>query len=110
MERRIDQANRHRQAIHNPEQPVEVGPLERQKTRQRFGPFGIAARQDHRLDVGQPLGFKEHMLGTTQSNALGAVFAGFGITRIVGVGPHPEATEPIGQPEEAQKMRISNVG
>ena len=64
-------------------------------------PLGIAAGQDHGLDMREPLGLEEHVLGTTQSNTLGPVVAGsLGVAGIVGVGPYSKPAEAIGHPEQ----------
>ena len=95
VQRRVDQPDDHRQALHGPEDAVEVGALERQqlveRTRRR------SASSLARIiccTMRQAVGLEEHVLGAAQADALGAELArALGVARVVGVGPHLQAAE-----------------
>ena len=70
MQRRIEQADRHRPAGHRPEQAGEVLPLERQQLGQRLLAVGDVFRQDHLADLVDVI--EEHVLGAAQADAFGA--------------------------------------
>jgi len=63
VQRRVDEADGHRQPVHGAEQAVEVLPLERQQQLQALGLLRRVLGEDHPLHDGQPLGLEEHVLG-----------------------------------------------
>ncbi len=73
VQRRVNQTDDDRIAIHGFEQAIEVLTLVRQQFIQRRGALFTALRQDHALDDGQTFRLEEHVLGTTEADALGAV-------------------------------------
>ncbi len=83
VQRRVDQANRHRFAVHGREDAHEVGPLERQQLGKRRLARLHGVRDDHLLD-GQTafLGVEEHVLGAAQADAFSA--HADGVLRIIG--------------------------
>ena len=70
VQRRIEQADRHRPAVHRPEQAVEVLPLERQQLGQRLLAIVERVGQDHLAEVVDVV--EEHVLGAAQADAFGA--------------------------------------
>ena len=89
VQRRVEQANGDRQAVHDPKQFEHVLVLEHLQRRQVF--FALSARggQNHGAHVIDALGGKKHMLGAAQADALGAEFAGLGrVFRRFRVGAH----------------------
>ena len=62
MQRRIEQANGHRQANHFLKDADEVAALERQQFFKRLLPGADAVRQNHLAHKGQPLIAEEHVL------------------------------------------------
>ena len=86
VQRRIEQANRDRQAVHRLEDADEILALMRQQVLQGDAAFLFVLRQDHRPHVLDAVAFEEHVLGAAQADALGAELAGpLGILRRVGV-------------------------
>ena len=114
VERRVDEADDHGQAVHRLEDALEVALLEDLQLAHRgverrhdglglrverlagggpgLGPRRLAGDEDGAAHDLQPLALAEHVLGPAQADALGAVGAGLGgLLRLVGVGPdaHP---------------------
>ncbi len=97
MQRRVDQADDHRQPVHGPKNPDKILALERQNRRQGLLTLARQVGHDHFLDVRQTLGLEKHVLGAAKPDALRAVFARpFGILGVVRIGPDPQAAEFIG--------------
>ena len=89
VQRRIQQANRHRPIAHRPEQRGEVVPLERQQLRQGLRAGFFRFRENHFANLFQMA--EEHVLGPAQPHALGSqVHRDLGIGGF-GVGPHVAA-------------------
>ncbi|HRD86244.1 MAG TPA: hypothetical protein PLF63_13855, partial [Rubrivivax sp.] len=106
----VDQADGHRQAVHRREQALEVGALKGQQCLQGLVPCRIVARQDHALHLRQAVGLEEHMLGAHQADALGTIGTGpFGVARVVGVGPHPQAADAVGPLQQLEQVRVLEV-
>ena len=97
VQRRVEQADGHRQALHRPEDAVEVLALERQQLGQVLLALGGVGRHDHVAHVRQALLLHEHVLGAAEADALGAELAGLlRILRRVGVGAHLQAAHLVG--------------
>ena len=72
MQRRIEQPDGHRQALHDFEQFDEIGALHRQQFRQRGAARLLVLGEDH-LAHGADAGFlEEHVLGAAQADAFSA--------------------------------------
>ncbi len=101
MERRVDQPDRHRQAVHRLEDAAEVVTLERQQSGQRGLLAGLVVGHDQVLDQLAALA-EEHVLGPAQTDALGTETAGpGGVLGGVGVRAHPEPAYVVGVPHHA---------
>ena len=105
VQRRIDQADGDRQAVHGLEDSDEVAPLERQKLVESLAARLRRVRQDHFLNGLLALGallrlleiLEEHVLGAAKADAFGAHFASSArILRRIGVGAHAELADLIG--------------
>ena len=91
VQRRVEQADRHRQAIHRFEHLLEVGALDVEQLGERLVLFVGRRRQDHLAHDREPVGGQEHVLGAAQADALGAETAGVsGVLTGVGVGADTE--------------------
>ena len=101
MQRRVDEANYNRQAIHFPEKAAEVLALVRQKSVQGLALLGQNVCHDKLLDQGETLGIEKHVLGPAKSDALCAEFPRtLRVVGIVGVGPHLEPGGVVGPLEQ----------
>ena len=117
VQRRVDQADDHRKAVHGPEEALKVGALERQQLVKRFlallGGFclvWIRPGQDHLLDDRQAFGLEEHVLGAAEADALGAEAARpLGIPRVVGVCPDLQAAEAVRPGQELAQIGVAQV-
>ena len=97
VQRRVEQADGHRQPGHDGEQLAEILPLERQQTRQRGAAAGFGVGDDHLADRQDALRVEEHVLGAAEADAFGAELAGgFGVHRGFGVGAHAHAAVLVG--------------
>ena len=76
MQRRIDQANDHRQSVHNPKKTGKVLPLKRQKRFEGFTPLTRQVGHNHFLYKREPFSFEKHVFGATQADAFGTVIPG----------------------------------
>ena len=63
VQRRVEKADCHRQAIELAEDPFEIGLLKRQQLLERLPPARFVARQDHFPDAQDAVLGKEHVLG-----------------------------------------------
>ena len=87
VQRRIKQANGHRQASHGLEQANEVGALHWQQFLERGTPILFVVRKDHGAHMRNAVPLEEHVLGATESDALSPKRARLnGVTRNIGVG------------------------
>ena len=88
MQRRIEQPDRDRQAVHRLEDADEVLPLQRKQFGELPVAFLVGVGEDQRLDERAPI-TQEHVLGAAQPDALRAEPAGPGrVLGGVGVGSH----------------------
>ena len=96
MQRRVDQPDRHRQAVHRLEDPAEVVALQRQQLGQRGLLPASSLGDDQVLDELAALA-EEHVLGAAQADALGAEPPGpGGVLGGVGVRAHPQPAYVVG--------------
>jgi hypothetical protein len=70
MQRRVDQADDDRVAVHGLEQAGEVGALVGQQLIQGLGALFGGLSQDHALHDRQALLLEEHVLGAAQADTL----------------------------------------
>ncbi len=107
MQRRVDQADRDRLALHRLEDAVEVLSLERQQTVQGGAPVQGGLGKDHPLHDRQSVLAKEHVLGPTQPDPPGAECVGrFGLVGQVGIRPDAELTSLVRPGEELRETLI----
>ena len=114
VQRRIEQADGDRAAVHDLEQLDEVGALHRQQLVERGAARLLVVGEDHlahRLDAAL---VEEHVLGAAQPDALGAeAHGGLGVGRRVGIGAHAELAHLVGPGDErgelAGKLRLDHV-
>ena len=111
VQRRIEQADRHRQPGHRLKNAVKIGALFGQQLGQCGAAPGLVFGQDHLAHGGDPPGIEEHMLGPAQPDALRAELPrGAAIGRGFGVGPHFHPAVLIGpshqHPEIADQFRL----
>ena len=107
VERRVEQADRDRQAGHRLEDPLEVGLLERQEPVERVAASFLVAREDHLLHDGQPILAEEHVLGAAEADALRAELARLrGVLGVVGVRAHLQAARLVGPLEERLEVLV----
>ncbi len=91
VQRRVEQADRHRQPVHRLEDLGEVVLLDLAQLVERLGLLLRGGGEDHPPDHRQPIRGEEHVLGAAQPDALGAEAAGVvGVLAGVGVGAHAE--------------------
>ena len=112
VQRRIEGANHHGQAVHGFEEAGEIPALHGQELGQSLAAGLLVARQDHGLHVGDAVLGEEHVLGAAQADALGAEPAGrLGVARNVGVGAHAElAAELVGPFHEGFQHAGGGIG
>ena len=95
VQRRVEQADRDREAGHRLEDALEVALLHRQQPGERRAARLLGAREDHLAHDRQPVLGHEHVLGAAEADALGAELAGLGgVLGRVGVGAHAHAGAP----------------
>ena len=110
VQRRVEQADRDRQAGHGPEDPLEVALLEGAQRRQRLDPRLVVAGEDHPLHDRQPVLALEHVLGAAEADALGAELARpDGVLGRVGVRAHAHGAGAVGPLDDAQQVGVVRV-
>ena len=105
VQRRIEQANGHRQSGHDLEQRFEVRALHGQHLGKRLAAAGFVVGADH-LAHGENAAFlEEHMLGAAEPDALGTELPRLaGLARGIGVGAHAERSRLVGPPHDGGKV------
>ena len=104
VQRRIEEADRHRQAAHDREELGEVVALHRQELRERGAPARLVVGEDHLAHGEDAVALEEHVLGAAEPDALGAEVARRArVERRVGVGADLELARLSAQP-----MRVAN--
>src|SRR6202158_370567 len=114
MQRRIQQANRHRIPVHLLKDPAEISPLVWQKLRQRLASRLGRIGDDHFLDRELPIRalfgvfeiLEEHVLRANQTDSLCSHFTRFlCVVRRIGVGSHAQSANAI-RPAHQRPKRI----
>ena len=107
VERRIEQADRDRQAGHRLEDPFEVGLLEREEPVERVAAAALVRGEDHLLHHRQPLLAEEHVLGAAEADPLRAELARLRrVLGVVGVRAHLEAPQLVGPAEDRLEVLV----
>src|SRR6185436_1459571 len=106
MQRRIEQANRHRKTSHLAKDADKVTALEWQKFLQSFFTRADAVRENHLAHCLQSLIAKEHVLSAAKADALGAKAPRcLCIQRRVRIGPYSQPTKLVGPRHELVEIR-----
>ena len=113
MQRRIEQPDGHRQALHDLEQFDEIRALHRQQLGERRAAAVVGVGEDHLAHGEDAVVVEEHVLGAAQADALGAEGARRArVGRGLGVGAHPQparGVRPFHQPGEiAGEFRLAH--
>ena len=98
---RIEQPDRHRQAAHRLQDPLEVLLLEREQAVERLAALVLRGGHDHRPDERESLLGHEHVLRPAEADPLGAELAR--LDRILGrvrVRAHAQAADRVGPAEQ----------
>src|SRR5689334_4812676 len=96
MQRRIEQADGHREAFHLAIESDEVLLLQWQQLREISLSLFPGARQNHLLHDRNAVFREEHMLRTAETDAFRAEPSGdLGLIRDIGIGPDMERSELI---------------
>ncbi len=96
VERRVQQADRHRQPLHDAEDLGEILALYRQQLGEPGTPSGFILGHDHPAHRADAVGFKKHVLGAAEPDALGTKAAsGARIDQGLGVGANLHAADRI---------------
>ena len=97
MQRRIEQAYRHRQPRHDFKQVQKILALERQQTRECRAPALFRFRHDHLAHRADALRVEEHVFGAAKPDAFRAEApGGFRIQGRFRIGAHAQAADLIG--------------
>ncbi len=105
MQRRIEQANRHRQPRHLAKDSDEVTTLQRQQLFERLFARTDTFGKDHLAHRCEALIAKEHMLSAAKSDSFSAKTAcRLCVERRVGICAHTQTTEMIGPRHELVKI------
>src|ERR1019366_5224851 len=112
VERGIERADDHREAVHGGEEAGEIPALHGEELQQGLAAALFFARQNHGLHVLDAVLGEEHVLGAAQSDAFGAELTRhFGVARDIGIGAHAElAAELVGPFHEALQHAGGGVG
>ena len=97
VERRVEQADGDRQAVHRPEYALEVLALVRQELVERLLPFGEVGGENHLAHRVDSVALKEHVLSAAETDALGAELnRHLSLRGSVRVGAHAELAVLVG--------------
>ncbi|HTG49727.1 MAG TPA: PEP-utilizing enzyme, partial [Gemmatimonadales bacterium] len=97
VQRRVQQPDGDRKALHRAEDGLEVRALHRQEVGERALAADGVRGDDHLPHCGEPVTVEEHVLGAAEPDPFGAeVAAAVGVGRRVGVDPHAELADPVG--------------
>ena len=107
VQRRVEQADGDRQAVHRLEHALEVGLLHRQQLVERGPAAGLVVGHDHRLHLRLAVGGHEHVLGAAEPDALGAERARTArVLGRVGVRAHAERAQLVAPAEDGLEVRV----
>jgi hypothetical protein len=96
MQRRVDQADDYRIAVHCFEQTVKILALVGEQLIERLIAFLTGSGQNHALNDRQALGFKEHVLSAAETDTNGAVRArALCILRVICIRPNLQTASRI---------------
>jgi hypothetical protein len=105
VQRRIEQADRYGQAAHDAEKLDEIIALHRQDLGQRSPPPGRVLGHDHLAHGDDAAVVEEHMLGTTEADALGPETpSGAGIVRRLRIRAHFQPARLVGPLHESREI------
>ena len=108
---RIEETDGDRQSIHRLENPLEIGPLNRQKLGQRATPPAFVPGDDHLAHGGNSVALEEHVLGAAQPDSFGAEPARDSrVGRRVGVCPDLETARLVGPTEQPRERLVGRRG
>ena len=100
VERRVEETDGDRQAVHRFEDALEVAALQLLELFERGVLLGFGVGEDEPLHEREAVA-EEHVLGAAEADALGAELARHvRVVRQVGVGAHLHAAELVGPPED----------
>ena len=107
VQRRIEQADGHRQRLHGFEEAHKVGALHGQQLLEGFAAILLVVGQDHGAHVVDAVLGKEHVLGAAQADAFGAEEASLlGVAGNVGIGADLEPAHRIDPAHELDQIGI----
>ena len=111
VQRRVEQADRHRQTGHDLEEAREILALHGQDARQRQPPVVGAVGKDHLAHGWQALAVKEHVLGPAEADALRLEPAGDQrILGGVGIGAHADPARLVGPGQKLGEIVVQRRG
>src|SRR5206468_11336934 len=92
------------------EQALEVGSLEWKELGEFLAALRLRVRQNHLLDVRQPVFRKKHMLGPAQPDSFSAELpSDFGIARNVGIRADSQTADLVGDCHEFGKIAAGGI-
>ena len=104
MERRVEQPDADRIALHGAEDRLEVAALHRQQLGERLAAARLVLGHDHLAHGGEPVALEEHVLRPAEADALGAeVATAMRVGRRVGVDADPDVPQVVGPLHEPLK-------
>ena len=104
VQRRVEQPDRHRQTVHDPEELDEIPALHRQQLGERGAAAGFVVGEDHFAHRENAVGVEKHVLGAAEPDALGSEGArGLGVARRFRVGAHAEPPRLVGPAHQPRK-------
>ena len=106
MQRRIEQPDRDRQALHDLEQFGEVAALHRQQLGERRAAALLVVGEDHLAHRADAVGIEEHVLGAAEADAFGAELERDArVVRRVGIGAHLQLAHLVGPAHQRARTR-----
>ena len=97
VERRIQQTNGHRFAVHGGKDPFEIGSLMRQQFQDRSVTIFVCFSQNESANIGDTITLEEHVLGSAKSDSFSTERqGGFGVFGGIGVGANVDLTILVG--------------
>ena len=110
MQRRVEQPDRDREALHRLEDPFEVPLLKRKKLVEGRLALLFRLRHDHRLHLRLAVGLHEHVLRPAKADALRPELSRFpGVLGVVGVRANTGLAQLVGPLEDRAEV-LSDLG
>jgi len=107
VQRRVEQPDGDRQALHRGEDALEVGLLHRQDLLQGGRALLGVLGEDHLAHRRQPIGGHEHVLGAAQADTLGTQLTSLGrILEVVGIGAHAHRPHLVGPGDDPLEVLV----